>query len=163
LVLWISEITRLWYCGKIYGFRTVQRRFQYASKKESLERTHREDAVIERIQALISDDPGQLASIDVSEPTMRRIAEEDLRYKSYTLKIRQMLSSCQDKSYSPPILVSQQLRIKSLGLLWSVVERVKQVSIFVMSLRFLTSCVGHVEIVTSEARNDTLIYVAIFK
>ncbi|EFN62830.1 hypothetical protein EAG_00300, partial [Camponotus floridanus] len=28
----------------------------------------------------------------VSEPTMRRIAEKDLRYKSYTLKIRQILS-----------------------------------------------------------------------
>jgi len=84
--------------GKIYDFRTVQRRFQYASKKESLERMHREiPAVIERAQALISDNPGQalrkLASIvSVSEPTMRRIAKEDLRYKSYTLKIRQLLS-----------------------------------------------------------------------
>jgi len=43
--------------------------------------------IVERTQALISDDPGQLlrklASIDVSEPTMRRIAEEDLRYKSH--------------------------------------------------------------------------------
>ena len=44
---------------------------------------------LERAQALISDDPGQslrkLASIvGISEPTMRRIAEED---KSYTLKI----------------------------------------------------------------------------
>ena len=35
----------------------------------------------------------KLASIvNVSEPTIRRIAEQDLRYKSYTLKIRQMLS-----------------------------------------------------------------------
>jgi len=37
-VLWISEINRLWCCGKIYGFRTVQWRFQYASKEESLKR-----------------------------------------------------------------------------------------------------------------------------
>jgi len=53
--------------------------------------------VIEKTQALISEDSGQslrkLASIvGVSEPTMRRIAEEDLRYKLYTLKIRQILS-----------------------------------------------------------------------
>ena len=35
----------------------------------------------------------KLASIvGVSELTIRRIAEEDLRYKSYILKIRQMLS-----------------------------------------------------------------------
>ncbi|KYN44207.1 hypothetical protein ALC56_01329 [Trachymyrmex septentrionalis] len=43
-VLWIPEINRR--CGKIYGFRTVQRRFQYASEEESLERTYREDRYI---------------------------------------------------------------------------------------------------------------------
>ena len=53
--------------------------------------------LVERTQVLISDDPGQslrkLASIvDVSEPTMRRIAEEKLRYKLRTLKIQQILS-----------------------------------------------------------------------
>ena len=42
-VLWIFEINCLWRCGKIYGFRKVQRRFQYASEEESLERTHREN------------------------------------------------------------------------------------------------------------------------
>ena len=68
-----------------------------ARKNHSKERTARIPAVVERAQALISDDSGQslqkFASIvGVSEPTMRRIAEEDLRYKSYTLKIRQMLS-----------------------------------------------------------------------
>jgi len=42
-ILWISEINHLWRCGKIYGFRTVQRRL-YASEEESLERTHREDS-----------------------------------------------------------------------------------------------------------------------
>ena len=68
-----------------------------ARKSYSKERTAMTSAVIERVQALISDIPGQslrkLASIvGVSEPTMRRIAEEDLRYKSYTLKIQQMLS-----------------------------------------------------------------------
>jgi len=48
--------------------------------------------VVERTQALILEDPGQslrkIASIvGISEPTMRRIAKEELRYKSYTLKI----------------------------------------------------------------------------
>jgi len=68
-----------------------------ARKSHLKERTVRTPAVVERTQALISEDPGQslrkLASIvDVSELTMRRIAEENLRYKSYTLKIRQILS-----------------------------------------------------------------------
>jgi len=52
--------------------------------------------VVERTQALISEDPGQslrklVSIVGVSEP-MCRIAEEDFRYKSYTLKIRQILS-----------------------------------------------------------------------
>ena len=67
--------------------------FQYASESHS-----KTPAVVEKVQALISDDLEQslqkLASIvGVSEPTMCRITEEDLRYKSYTLKIRQMLSA----------------------------------------------------------------------
>jgi len=66
-----------------------------ARKSHSKKRTTRTPAVVERAQALISDDPGQslrkLASI-VGEPTMPRIVEENFRYKSYTLKIRQMLS-----------------------------------------------------------------------
>jgi len=50
-----------------------------------------------KAQALILDDSGQslrksASIVGVSEPTMRRIAEENLRYKSNTLKIRQMLS-----------------------------------------------------------------------
>jgi len=56
-------INRLWYCGKIYSFRTIQRRFQYASKSHSKERT----AIVEKAQTLISDNRGQslrkLASI----------------------------------------------------------------------------------------------------
>ncbi|EGI64286.1 hypothetical protein G5I_07271 [Acromyrmex echinatior] len=62
-LLWISEIN---YDDKIYSFRTVQRRFQYTSEEESLERTHREDlstSLVERAQALISDDPGQLLRV----------------------------------------------------------------------------------------------------
>ena len=73
-------------------------------------------------QALISDDPGQslrklVSIVGVNESTMRRIAEEDLRYKSHTLKI-QMLSEAQDKpSCSLRLLFWPQPRFKSLGLL----------------------------------------------
>jgi len=67
-----------------------------AKKSHSKEHIARIPAIVERVQALISDDLGQslrkLASIIGEEPTMRRI-EEDLRYKSYTLKIRQMFSA----------------------------------------------------------------------
>ncbi|KYM76146.1 hypothetical protein ALC53_13463, partial [Atta colombica] len=68
-----------------------------ARKSHSKERTMTTPAIVERAQALISNDPGQslrkLASIvGISESTTRRIAEEDLRYKLYTLKIQQTLS-----------------------------------------------------------------------
>jgi len=59
-----------------------------ARKSHSKKRTARITAVIERVQALISNDPGQslqkLASI-VNEPIMR--IAENFRYKSYTLKM----------------------------------------------------------------------------
>ncbi|CAH2005543.1 unnamed protein product [Acanthoscelides obtectus] len=66
-----------------------------ARKTHSRERRSRTPAVVEKAQALISEDPVQslrkLAPVlGVSERTMRRIAE-DLRYKSYTIKLRQML------------------------------------------------------------------------
>ena len=80
--------------NKIYGLKTVQRRFQEESftrsaftRKNTLRRPL---AVVERAQALISDDPEKSlrkSIVDVSEPTMR-IAEKDFRYKSYTLKIQ---------------------------------------------------------------------------
>jgi len=79
-------------------FRTVQKISSMpARKSHAKERIARTSpAVVERAQALISNDPRQslrkLSIVGVSEPTMRRIAEEDLRYKLYTLKIRQMLS-----------------------------------------------------------------------
>jgi len=62
-----------------------------ARKSYSKERTTRLLAVIERIQALISGDPGQslrkLASIvGVSEPTMRRITEEGHMFFSRTVQ-----------------------------------------------------------------------------
>jgi len=93
-----------------------------ARKSHSRERTARTPVVVERTQALILDNPGQslrkLASIiSVSEPTMRRNADKDLRYKSYTLKIRQRLPGQVELLAAAPILASQQPRFKSLGLL----------------------------------------------
>ncbi|KAG5314671.1 MOS1T transposase, partial [Pseudoatta argentina] len=87
---------------------------------------------LERAQALISDDPGQslqkLASIvGINEPTMRRIAEED---KSYTLKIRQMVSEAARTSRVAHLGSHSGLptapRFKSLELLRSrsIVERI---------------------------------------
>ena len=68
-----------------------------ARKFHSKERVVRTPDIIQRAQELIFEDPGQsirkLSSVvGVSEKTMRRIVEEDLRYKSYTIKVRQMLS-----------------------------------------------------------------------
>lgn len=66
-------------------------------KKHSKEKSVRTPTIIEKAQELILEDPGlsltTLAkTLRVSDTTMRRIAEEDLRFKSYVIKIRQMLS-----------------------------------------------------------------------
>ncbi|EZA55143.1 hypothetical protein X777_05320 [Ooceraea biroi] len=66
-------------------------------KSHSKEKSVRTPAIIEKAQELISEDPGlsltRLAeTVGVSDTTIRRIAEEDLRYKSYVIKVRQMLS-----------------------------------------------------------------------
>ncbi|CAK9829643.1 Transposable element Tcb1 transposase [Anthophora retusa] len=68
-----------------------------ARKTHSKKRVVRTPEILQRTQELIFEDPGQsirkLSSlVGVSEKTMRRIVEEDLRYKSYTIKVRQMLS-----------------------------------------------------------------------
>ncbi|KYQ51168.1 hypothetical protein ALC60_09744 [Trachymyrmex zeteki] len=96
-----------------------------ARKSHLKERTTRTPAVIERAQALISDDPGQslrkLASIvGVSEPTMRRkaicfSAERCTgSYESFDSKL-----ALRQRRYVlvQGILASQQPRFKSLGLL----------------------------------------------
>lgn len=68
-----------------------------ARKRHLRERTTRTPETLKQVQDLISKDPGislrKLASIlDMSNTTMRRIAEEDLRYTSYVIEVRQMLS-----------------------------------------------------------------------
>ncbi|XP_025153568.1 uncharacterized protein LOC109503697 [Harpegnathos saltator] len=68
-----------------------------ARKTHSKERVVRTPEIIQRAQELIFVDPGQsirklLSVVGVSEKTIRRIVEEDLRYKSHTIKVRQMLS-----------------------------------------------------------------------
>jgi len=105
-------------------------------KSHSKERIARSSAVVERTQTLILDDPGQLlrklaSIVSVSESTMHRIAEEDFRYKSYTLMIRQMLSEATRTSRVIRLGSHSGLAIDLNSLdyyVWSVVEKVKQVS-----------------------------------
>jgi len=54
----------------------------------------RTPAIIEKVQELISEDPGlSLAkTLGMCDTITRRIAKEDLRFKSYVIKVRQMLS-----------------------------------------------------------------------
>ena len=66
-------------------------------KNHDREMTVRTPRLIEQVQQCISDDPSvsmhQLAAkFGVSYGTMRTIIHEDLRYNSYTFKIRQELS-----------------------------------------------------------------------
>lgn len=70
------------------GFSTPARKVQIREKST------RTSEIIQRAQDMILEDPGtslrKLASIlGVSETIVRRIAEEDLRYSSYVLKVRQ--------------------------------------------------------------------------
>jgi len=87
-------------------------------KNHSKERTAR-TAVVKKTQALISEDPGQslqkLASIvDVSEPTIRRIAEEDLRYKSMV-----HTSHLVQKPFGPKLALRQYQYVLVQGILAS--------------------------------------------
>jgi len=68
-----------------------------ARKIHVREKAIRTPELIKRAQDLISEDPGvslaKLAAIlGVSDTTVRRIVKNNLRYKSYILKVRQMLS-----------------------------------------------------------------------
>ena len=60
----------------------------------------------------------------MSEKTMRRIVEEDLRYKSYTIKVRQMLSEARTK-WSKEFWPPNSPDLNPLDFyVWGVVERV---------------------------------------
>lgn len=68
-----------------------------ARKIHARQKGTRTPELINRAQELISENPGtslrKLASIlGISERIVRRIAQEDLRYTSYVIKVRQMLS-----------------------------------------------------------------------
>jgi len=103
-------------------------------RTHSKEKSVRTPAINERTQELISEDP-ELSltkltrTLNVSNTTMRRIAEEDLRFKSYVIKVRQMLSEIQNwlsdnmemfwsKKFWPPN--SSDL----MDYVWSVIEQV---------------------------------------
>lgn len=68
-----------------------------ARKVQVREKSSRTPEMIQRVQDMISEDPGtslrKLASVlGLSDTSVRRIVLEDLRYTSYVLKVRQMLS-----------------------------------------------------------------------
>jgi len=56
----------------------------------------------------------------MSDTTMRRIAKEDLRFRTYVIKVRQMLSEAAKTNRIPRcnlLLASKQSRFESNGLL----------------------------------------------
>ncbi|XP_076226776.1 uncharacterized protein LOC143174895 [Nomia melanderi] len=68
-----------------------------SARKMQVKEKSRTPEIIQRIQDMILEDPEtslrKLASVlGVSETIVRRITQEDLRYTSYILKVRQMLS-----------------------------------------------------------------------
>jgi len=70
-------------------------------KSHSKEKSVRIPAIIEKAQEFILKDSGlsltKLAkTLGVSDTTMRQIAEENLRFKSYVIKVLQMLSEIQN-------------------------------------------------------------------
>lgn len=71
--------------------------FNPARKIHAKKKTTRTPELVQRAQDIISEDPRislrKLASIlGVSDATIRRITQEDLRYTSYVIKVQQMLS-----------------------------------------------------------------------
>jgi len=115
-----SRSINLWRCGKIYGFRTVQRRFQYASK-EKFEKTHRENHRNRwkgwRFRGgfrIVQDNRCEKHRLLVNHQCI------ELLRRIFNTNCTQPLWACQEKSNcSPrlPFLASQQLRFKFLGLL----------------------------------------------
>ncbi|XP_032682253.1 uncharacterized protein LOC116849323 isoform X2 [Odontomachus brunneus] len=99
-------------------------------KSHSKEKSVRTPAIIERAQELISEDPGlsltKLAkTLGVSDTTMRRIAEEDLRFKSYVIKVRQMLSEAAKMNRVARCWPPNSPDLNPLDYyVWSVIERV---------------------------------------
>jgi len=97
-ILWILEIKIYNVVAKYTALKQSNEGSSMPTKKShSKERTR--IPVVERAQALISDDPGQslrklalIANVRKQQCVEGGIAEKNLRYKSYTLKIRQMLS-----------------------------------------------------------------------
>jgi hypothetical protein len=92
-------------------------------KVKSSPRSRRTKNVIKRAQNMILKDPGVsltklAAKLNVSSTTMRRIAAEDMRYKSYTLKFRQMLSQdARDKRVNRCKLLLSNIKHETSGFL----------------------------------------------
>jgi len=80
----------------------LRRRLKKSTWEEELSKENiKIPSIIERAQEFISEDLGLslmklVKTLSVSDTTMHRIAEEDLRFKSYVIKVRQMLSEIQN-------------------------------------------------------------------
>ena len=129
-----TEINRLWRCDKIYDFRTVQRRFQYASEEESLESTHREDphSHIERVPALFgwprARSDGCNEAVDGNCDIRKAIYFSVGRCTGSIIWFKIGFQTTSGYVLIQGILPSQQPRFKSLGLLWRSWKGHKQVS-----------------------------------
>jgi len=111
------------YNSKIYGFRTVQRRFRYASEEESLEKTHREKPRSRWKNS--SADSGQSLRVDECNEVVdgncgfrKAICFSVERYTDSYESLDSKLALRQRRYVLVQgILASQHPRFKSLGLL----------------------------------------------
>jgi len=122
-------------------FGDVRKRFCQPDEEEPFERKVGKDSNYRKdLRELISEDPGlslmKLAKIlGVSDTIIHRLAEEDLCFKSYVIKVRQMLSEVQNwlsdnmemfwsKEFWPPN--SPDLNPMNFYV-WNVIERDQQI------------------------------------
>ncbi|XP_076634304.1 LOW QUALITY PROTEIN: uncharacterized protein LOC143348207 [Colletes latitarsis] len=91
-----------------------------ARKVQVRQKSTRTPEIIQRVQDMIFEDPGtslrKLASVlGVSETVVRRIAQEDFRYVSYILKVRQMVSEAAKRKTKFPASVHVLSVVSSEG------------------------------------------------
>ena len=149
IIFWISEINRLWCCDKIYSFKTIQRRYLYATEEESLEKSiARTPAVIESANFEWSKAIVAKISIDCwCKRANNALARLHCRWRLPSIQIVHIkditdaLWGCQDKTSCSPRLPFWPPNSPDLNPLdyyvWSVIERITNKSLHpnVTSLR----------------------------
>jgi len=94
-------------------------------KNHSEEKSVKIPVIIERAQELISEAP-RAVSDEISknlECEWHYNASKDLRFKSYVIKVRQMLSEVQNWLSDNNVLVQGILVSEQIWIRWSVIER----------------------------------------